>query len=59
MPFLNDAEIEDTINRLAGFSKIFDVIMETKKPVVGHNFYTDLLITYHQFMANLPGILCW
>lgn len=52
---LTDGDIDDIIDRLAGFSKVIDQIHGSGKPVVGHNCLTDLLLTYQLFWDNLPS----
>jgi poly(A)-specific ribonuclease len=37
-----------------GFSKIIETIIESKKPIVGHNMMFDVGFIYNQFIGNLP-----
>ena len=45
---------EKFLIEMSGFSRIFNFIHKSKKPVVGHNVFQDLLRTYHQFVSPLP-----
>lgn len=55
LQMLNDEDIEDIVSHLAGFAKVIDLIQASQKPVIGHNFYTDLLLTHQLFYSNLPS----
>ncbi|KAK9512210.1 hypothetical protein O3M35_000679 [Rhynocoris fuscipes] len=46
--------IENLIESLLGFSRIFRLLTKIKKPLVGHNLLLDLLIMYNQFHQDLP-----
>ncbi|XP_047099839.1 pre-piRNA 3'-exonuclease trimmer-like isoform X2 [Schistocerca piceifrons] len=46
---------EDFIHYLLGFSHIFKLLVELKKPIVGHNCLLDLMLLYQQFHDVLPG----
>lgn len=37
-----------------GFSKVFDLLVTLKKPMVGHNALLDLMFMYQQFYKPLP-----
>ncbi|XP_033102365.1 poly(A)-specific ribonuclease PNLDC1-like [Anneissia japonica] len=43
------------IDSLVGFSKVFRLICDSKKPVVGHNMLMDLLLMYDKFHNKLPS----
>jgi len=45
---------ERTLDFLTGFSRIFDLIVEEQKPVVGHNLFMDLLFLHEKFYLPLP-----
>jgi len=45
------------INSLLGFSRLFKLLVELRKPIVGHNLLLDLMIMYNQFHEPLPGKL--
>lgn len=47
-------EQEKILNALLGFSKVFQVLTSCKKPIVGHNVLTDLLLAYENFYEHLP-----
>ncbi|XP_022105133.1 poly(A)-specific ribonuclease PNLDC1-like isoform X2 [Acanthaster planci] len=47
--------IERLFVKLAGFNKVFRHISELKKPVIGHNFLTDLLFLHSKFYKPLPA----
>ncbi|XP_015602322.1 pre-piRNA 3'-exonuclease trimmer isoform X2 [Cephus cinctus] len=37
-----------------GFSKVFKLLINLKKPIVGHNVLLDLMLMHHQFYKPLP-----
>lgn len=39
-----------------GFTKIIHAIVQHRKPIVGHNFFLDILHIVHQFISRLPII---
>ncbi|XP_071944253.1 poly(A)-specific ribonuclease PNLDC1-like [Antedon mediterranea] len=45
---------ERIIESLVGFSKVFRLITDSKKPVIGHNMLMDLLLMYDKFHNKLP-----
>ncbi|XP_069669242.1 pre-piRNA 3'-exonuclease trimmer-like isoform X2 [Periplaneta americana] len=45
---------EDIMDSLLGFSRLFKLLTELKKPIVGHNLLVDLMIMYNQFHEHLP-----
>uniref|UniRef100_A0A1B6DB48 Uncharacterized protein n=1 Tax=Clastoptera arizonana TaxID=38151 RepID=A0A1B6DB48_9HEMI len=48
-------KLEETLLRnLLGFSKIFKLLVDLKKPIIGHNCFLDFMIAYNQFYAPLP-----
>ncbi|XP_068749778.1 poly(A)-specific ribonuclease PNLDC1-like [Montipora capricornis] len=47
-------EQEKTLQAMVGFSRIFHVLTACKKPLVGHNVLTDLMLTYEKFYKPLP-----
>ncbi|ODM94983.1 Poly(A)-specific ribonuclease PARN [Orchesella cincta] len=51
---LDNEDIDNIIDRLAGFSKIIEAIREARKPVIGHNILNDILFTIHLFWSDLP-----
>ncbi|XP_023704440.1 pre-piRNA 3'-exonuclease trimmer isoform X3 [Cryptotermes secundus] len=47
--------LEETVmHSLLGFSRLFKLLTELKKPIVGHNILLDLMIMYNQFHEQLP-----
>uniref|UniRef100_A0A8D9BWS0 Poly(A)-specific ribonuclease PARN n=1 Tax=Cacopsylla melanoneura TaxID=428564 RepID=A0A8D9BWS0_9HEMI len=42
---------------MLGFSQVFNLLVEAKKPLIGHNLFTDLLFMYKQFYQPLPANL--
>ncbi|XP_017783607.1 PREDICTED: poly(A)-specific ribonuclease PARN-like domain-containing protein 1 [Nicrophorus vespilloides] len=50
-----DWSLEDeTMKSALGFTNIFRLLVQSKKPLVGHNPYMDLLLLYNTFEAPLP-----
>ncbi|KAG2178053.1 hypothetical protein INT43_003306 [Umbelopsis isabellina] len=47
-------KFDEEIDIAVGFRKVIDAISASKKTIVGHNFFLDLLHLYYQFMAPLP-----
>jgi poly(A)-specific ribonuclease len=48
-------KFEAEIDIALGFRKVMDAISASKKTIVGHNFFLDLLHLVHQFIAPLPS----
>jgi len=48
---------EDMLDSLLGFTRLFKVLVELKKPIVGHNLLLDLMLMYNQFHEQLPSKL--
>ena len=46
---------DDMMDSLLGFSRLFKLLVELKKPIVGHNLLLDLMIMYNQFHEQLPS----
>lgn len=46
---------EIVFDKLIGFSKFFNLLMDKKLPLVGHNLLLDLMMMYQQFIGPLPG----
>lgn len=47
-------EIISLIHREKGVKNIIEKIILTKKPIVGHNCYIDLLFIMSHFMDDIP-----
>lgn len=45
---------EELLDSLLGFTKVFRLLTELKKPIIGHNVLTDLALMAHTFEAPLP-----
>jgi hypothetical protein len=45
---------DQIIDEMIGFTHIFRHLCQSKKPVVGHNVFLDLLFMYDKFINNLP-----
>lgn len=48
---LNKALLDSYI----GFSKVFKLLVELKKPIVGHNILLDLIYMFKLFYKPLPS----
>ncbi|CAG2174432.1 unnamed protein product, partial [Oppiella nova] len=49
-------ERERVIDGMVGFSKIFQCLVDARRPIVGHNMIMDLLFIYHHFYQPLPSL---
>jgi len=47
-------EKKDQFESLIGFTSVFQLLLDCKKPMVGHNCYFDLLFLYSHFLEQLP-----
>jgi len=47
---LEDALLDSYI----GFSKVFKLLVNLKKPIIGHNIFLDLMFMHQQFYKPLP-----
>ncbi|XP_021916008.1 pre-piRNA 3'-exonuclease trimmer-like isoform X2 [Zootermopsis nevadensis] len=52
----NESLEADLMDSLLGFSRLFKLLVELQKPIVGHNFLMDLMIMYSQFHEQLPSM---
>lgn len=43
------------LDSFLGFSKVFKLLVELKKPIVGHNILLDLMYMYKLFYKPLPS----
>jgi len=50
-------ESESLFEYELGFSRIVELIIKAKKPLVGHNMFLDIMFLYQQFIADLPETL--
>ncbi|XP_068085004.1 pre-piRNA 3'-exonuclease trimmer [Anabrus simplex] len=46
---------ENLINHFLGFSRIYKLLINLKKPIIGHNMLLDLMMMYNQFYEPLPS----
>ncbi|XP_061188367.1 poly(A)-specific ribonuclease PNLDC1-like [Saccostrea echinata] len=52
---LEKSESSELSNSLLGFRRLFLVLLEHKKPLLGHNMLMDLLLIYDKFHKPLPA----
>lgn len=45
---------EDLLDHLLGFTKIFRLLTDLKKPIIGHNILMDISLIVHTFEEALP-----
>ena len=38
-----------------GFRRVIDVLIEARKPLIGHNMFLDILHIHHRFIGPLPS----
>ncbi|GAB6030329.1 Poly(A)-specific ribonuclease pnldc1 [Chamberlinius hualienensis] len=51
----NENELENKLmEEFLGFTKVFNCLLTHKKPLIGHNLLTDLILMYNQFYKPLP-----
>ena len=46
--------IDRLVEKFGGFSRVIRLLIQTKKPIVGHNCFLDVMKIYHQFYKPLP-----
>ncbi|XP_015174095.1 PREDICTED: poly(A)-specific ribonuclease PARN-like domain-containing protein 1 isoform X2 [Polistes dominula] len=46
------------LNSYVGFSNVFKLLVELKKPIIGHNILLDLMFMYKLFYKPLPKRYC-
>ena len=51
---INDTLKDQLVGKFKGFSRVIDVLIESKTPLVGHNCFLDIMKIYHQFYKPLP-----
>ncbi|CAB3994065.1 pre-piRNA 3 -exonuclease trimmer-like, partial [Paramuricea clavata] len=49
-----EQQILKIVCQSCGFSRVFDMLVKLKKPLVGHNLLTDILFMYEKFNSSLP-----
>lgn len=50
-------EVDSLFEYELGFSRVIELIINAKKPLVGHNLFLDIMFLYQQFIADLPDSL--
>lgn len=45
---------EAIVNEMLGFTRIINEVVKSKKPIVGHNCFSDLVRIHQQFLDDLP-----
>lgn len=46
-----------SVEHILGATRIFTEILNSKKPMIGHNSFLDLCFYYNQFLGELPQTL--
>jgi poly(A)-specific ribonuclease len=46
--------MKQLFNSEMGFSLVAQLIVDARKPIIGHNMIYDIAFFYHQFIAPLP-----
>lgn len=49
-----EAEGREAVDYMIGLSRVFDVMIESRKPLIGHNIFLDILYVYQSFYDQLP-----
>ncbi|XP_028400539.1 poly(A)-specific ribonuclease PNLDC1-like [Dendronephthya gigantea] len=49
-----DEQIMRIVQSFCGFTRVFELFVKLKKPLVGHNLFTDILFMYEKFNSFLP-----
>lgn len=47
-------DIQKVVDEQYGFTHIIDLLIEAKKPLVGHNMIFDVMFLYYQFIDDFP-----
>lgn len=45
---------KNLLEKLLGFSNIIRLLVQYKKPIIGHNLFMDLILLHNQFIGPLP-----
>jgi CAF1 family ribonuclease len=51
----NKKDDQEVFDKLIGFGKFFNLLMDKKLPLIGHNLLLDLMMMFQQFIGPLPG----
>ena len=49
-----NTDLAKLIREEYGFTVIMDILVEAKKPLIGHNMIFDIMFLYHQFIDEFP-----
>ena len=49
-----DTLTEELVKKFEGFSRVVRKLIDSKKPIVGHNCFLDIMKIYNQFYKTLP-----
>eukprot|EP01113_Clastostelium_recurvatum_P038823 TRINITY_DN5855_c0_g1_i7.p1 TRINITY_DN5855_c0_g1~~TRINITY_DN5855_c0_g1_i7.p1 ORF type:complete len:517 (+),score=135.20 TRINITY_DN5855_c0_g1_i7:486-2036(+) len=52
-----DKKAQAELDKSAGFRRVIDLLIATKKPLVGHNMLLDVMHTYSHFVGTMPPTL--
>lgn len=47
-------DIEHLYQEEQGFTKVIEVLIKAKKPIIGHNMIYDACFIFQQFLQDLP-----
>ena len=47
---------DELVEKFKGFSRVVHLLVQSKKPIVGHNCLLDMMKIYHQFYKPLPMV---
>ncbi|KAB0798734.1 hypothetical protein PPYR_06614 [Photinus pyralis] len=50
----NDKLHGELLSNLLGFTRVFRLLVLSKKPIIGHNLFFDLMLLIHHFETPLP-----
>lgn len=50
-------EVDTLVEYELGFSRVIELIIKAKKPMIGHNMFLDVMYLYQHFIADLPETL--
>lgn len=49
-----DQEVEELFQSELGFSRIIELLIQSQKPIVGHNMIYDIAFVFNQFIQDMP-----
>jgi hypothetical protein len=50
-------KFDSRINEAIGLRKIIEMVIQSRKALVGHNLFQDLVFIWSQFLAKLPDTM--